>query len=121
MSAASIAKKVKDGLAKATVATGSTTDLPVFLVRKTQAGSPLSPLPTETIVLLPDAKFKSYEQGLTDVSIKTGDRMLVSDADNEIKQNDTIRQGGANYIVISVDKKAPATQPLVYISQLRQQ
>ena len=121
MSAASIAAKVKAGLAKAAAAVGSPADAKIYLVRKTQGGTPLAPSTTETIILLPNAIFKSYQQGLTDINIRAGDRQLVSDSDNEINQNDIIRQGTTDYIVISVDKKAPATQPLAYISQIRVQ
>ena len=121
MSAASIQAKVKAGLAKAITAVGSSTDLPIYLVKPTQAGTPLAPLTTETLTLLPNALFKSYQQGLTDINIKAGDRQLVSDSDNEVKQNDIIRQGGDNYIVIAVDKRAPSGSPLVYISQVRLQ
>ena len=121
MSAASIKAKVKAGLAKAAIAVGSSTDVPIYLVTKTQAGTPLAPLTTETTKLLPKAIFKSYEQGLTDINIRAGDRQLVSDADNEITQNDIIRQGTTDYIVINVDKKAPNTEALAYISQCRVQ
>ena len=121
MGSANIQAKVKAGLAKSAIAVGSPTDLPIYLVTKTQSGTPLAPLTTETTSLLVNAIFKSYEQGLTDVNIRAGDRQLVSDADKEIKQNDVIRQGSVDYIVISVDKKAPDTQPLAYISQVRVQ
>ena len=121
MSAASIQAKVKAGLAKAIIATGSATSELVYRVCTTQTGTPLLPATSETITLLPNAIFKSYEQGLTDVSIEAGDRELVSNADNEIKQNDVIRQGSINWIVISVNKVAPASEALVYFSQCRQQ
>ena len=121
MGSANIQAKVKAGLAKANIAVGSPSDLPIYLVNKTQVGTPLAPSTTETITLLPNAIFTSYEQGLTDVSIRVGDRQLVSDSDNVIEQNDIIRQGSTDYIVISVDKKAPATQPIAYISQVRVQ
>lgn len=121
MSAASIQAKVKAGLAKAKIAVGSSTDLPIYLVSITKSGTPLVPVNTETFTLLPNALFKSYQQGLTDINIKAGDRQLVSDSDNEVKQNDIIRQGNDNYIVIAVDKRAPTGSPLVYISQVRLQ
>jgi hypothetical protein len=91
------------------------------LVRKGQGGTPLAPSSTETTTLLPNAIFKSYEQGLTDINIRAGDRQLVSDSDNEITQNDIIRQAGTEYIVINVDKKAPSYEALAYISQCRAQ
>ena len=121
MSAASIQAKVKAGLAKAAIAVGSPADAKIYLVRKTQGGTPLAPSTTETIILLPNAIFKSYQQGLTDVNIRVGDRQLVSDSDNEINPNDIIRQAGSEYIVISVDKKVPSSEPLAYITQCREQ
>jgi len=121
MSAASIAAKVKAGLANAAAAVGSPSSIPIYRVCKTQSGNPLNPSFTESVTLLPNAIFKSYEQGLTDVNIRAGDRQLVSDADNAISQNDVIRQGDTDYIVISVDKVAPRSEPLVYISQVRAQ
>jgi len=121
MSAASIQAKVKAGLAKAQAAVGSSASPLVYLVRKTQTGTALLPASTETLTLLPNAIFKSYEQGLTDVNIRAGDRQLVSDSDNEVSQNDTIRQGDQDYIVIAVDERSPASEPLVYISQVRAQ
>lgn len=121
MSAASIQAKVNKGLAKAINKTGSDEAEPVYRVRTTQTGTPLAPATSETITLLPDAIFKSYDKGLVDVNIKTGDRELVSNYVNEIIQNDVIRQGSINWIVISVNKVAPASEPLVYLSQCRQQ
>ena len=121
MSAASIQAKIKKGLAKAINKTGSASSLPVYRVRTTQVGTPLAPSATETITLLPNAIFKSYDKGLADVSIQTGDREMVSNSDNEIIQNDVIRQGTINWVVISVDKVTPASEALVYLSQCRQQ
>jgi hypothetical protein len=121
MSASDIQAKVKAGLAKAKAAVGSSTDGLVYLVRTTQTGTPLAPATTEALTLLPNAIFKSYDKGLADVTILTGDRQLVSDSDNEVVQGDTIRQGTTNYIVVSADKRSPTGSPLVYISQVRQQ
>lgn len=121
MSSASIQAKVKKGLAKAAAATGLSTSVAIFRVVRTETGTPLNPASSEALTELPNAIFKSYDQGLTDVSIQTGDRELVSDSDNVITVNDTIRQGASNYMVIAVDEKSPRGEPLVYISQLRQQ
>jgi len=121
MSAASIRAKIDAGLAKVKIKTGSADSLPVYRVRTTQTGTPLAPSTSETITLLIDASFKSYDKGLVDVNIQTGDRELVSNYVNEIIQNDVIRQGSINWIVISVNKVAPASEPLVYLSQCRQQ
>ncbi len=73
------------------------------------------------LVLLVNAIFKSYEQSLTDTSIKAGDRQLVSDHTTKIKTNDIIRQGATNYIVVDVDVSAPTSDVLNYISQVRVQ
>ena len=121
MSASSIQAKVRAGLAKANMATGSSTSLPIYLVAKTQSGTPLTPSVAETLTLLPNAIFKSYDKGLTDISIQTGDRQLVSDSSTPVKQGDTIRQGSSDYVVVSVDDKSPVFEPLVYVSQVRLQ
>ena len=121
MSSASIQARVKAGLAKAAAATGSTASVDIFRVVRTQTGTPLNPASTEVSTLLPEAIFKSYKKGLTDVSIQTGDRQLVSNSDNVITVNDTIRQGTSNYMVVAVDDKSPRGEPLNYKSQVRQQ
>ena len=121
MSAASIQAKVKKGLAKAIAATGSPTSEPVYLVVKTQAGTPLSPSVTESTTLLVNAIFKSYDKFLTDINIQAGDRQLVSNSDVTVSQNDIIRQGLTDYLVVAVDARIPASEALVYISQCRQQ
>ena len=121
MSSASIRADVKALLAEAAKFTGSPTAELIYRVVTTQTGNPLVPATTTASTLLPDANFKSYKKGLTDTSIQTGDRMLVSNSDNVISQGDTIRQGTTDYIVIAVDEKSPAGEPLVYISQVRQQ
>tara|TARA_R110002124_G_scaffold78974_3_gene210416 strand:- start:526 stop:894 length:369 start_codon:yes stop_codon:yes gene_type:complete len=121
MSASSIQAKVKKGLAKAIAATGSPTSEPVYLVVKTQAGTPLAPSVTESTTLLVNAIFKSYDKFLTDINIQAGDRQLVSNSDVTVSQNDIIRQGLTDYIVVAVDARIPASEALVYISQCRQQ
>jgi len=121
MSSASIQAKVKLGLSKASAAVGSDTSTPIYRVVKSQSGNPTAPASSEVSTLLPNAIFKSYDKGLTDTSIQMGDRMLVSDSDNAITQNDIIRQGEKDYIVVAVDEKSPRGNPLAYISQVRQQ
>ena len=119
MSAASLQAKVKKLLGKANVLAGSPSSVPIYQVTTTQT---LNPSSTEnTPILLPKAVFKSYDKETTDVNIKTGDRELVSDSDNEIVQGDTIRQGAIDYFVVAVDKVAPISETLVYLSQCRQQ
>ena len=122
MSAASLQAKVKKLLGKANVLAGSPSSVPIYQVTTTQTGTPLNPASTEnTPILLPKAVFKSYDKETTDVNIKTGDRELVSDSDNEIVQGNTIRQGAIDYLVVAVDKVAPISETLVYLSQCRQQ
>ena len=88
MSSSYIQERVKAGLAKAAAATGSTEAIEIFRVVRTQTGTPIAPASTEVLTLLPKAIFKSYDKGLTDVSIQTGDRQLVSNSDNVITVND---------------------------------
>ena len=121
MSSSDIQAKVKAGLAKAVNAVGSSSDLPIYLVKTTQSGNPLSPSITEIQTLLVNAIFKSYDQGLNDISIKSGDRQLISNSDVPVQQNDKIKQGDNEYIVVSVDEVSPTGSPLVYISQTRLQ
>ena len=121
MAASNIQSKVKAGLAKAVKATGSSASQLVYLVSNdAQQSTPLNPQAgRETYVLLPNAVFKSYDAKMFNETILAGDRMLVSDNDNAIKQGDTISQGEWFYKVVSVDIKAPTSETLVYISQVR--
>jgi len=121
MSASSIQDKVKKGLAKAVSATGSTSSELVYVVRETKTGGTLIVAPTITTsdVLLPNAIFKSYDKALLDVNILIGDRQLVSNSDVVISQGDTIKQGTKEYVVIGVDVKAPTSDILAYIAQVR--
>jgi hypothetical protein len=121
MSAASIRAKVKNGLAKASSATGSTNSEPVYLVKSTTVGgSPLSAgVTTTTSALLPNAIFKSYDAKMLNSTILAGDRMLICDNVTPIKQGDTVKQGASFYIIVSVDIKAPKSDVLAYIAQAR--
>ena len=121
MSAASIQAKIQKGLAKAIDKTGSTTSELVYLVQKTTTtGTPLSPGTTTGLdVLLPNAVFKSYDAKTIDSNILAGDRQLVCDNSVAIKQGDTIKQGLTLYIAIDVDIKAPTSDVLAYILQVR--
>ena len=121
MSAASIQAKVKRGLAKAIKATGSPTSSKVYLVNTvTTSGSPLSPgTTTSTNVLLTNAVFKSYDAKLFGGAMLASDRALVCDNVTSIKQGDTIQEGTELYIVVAVDIKAPTSDVLAYILQLR--
>ena len=123
MGSANIRAKIQRGLAKAVNKTGSSSSELVFLIKVTESagGTPLNPATTtETPVLLVNAIFKEYDIKLVDINIQAGDRRLVSDHTVAINVGDTIRQGSTDYIVIpSVENKAPTSDSLVYISQLR--
>lgn len=122
MGSANIQAKIKRGLAKAINKTGSSSSELVYLVKKSGGGTPVNPLPvTEEKTLLVDAIFKNYEQGLTDTSIKAGDRQLVANNDVKISTNDIIEQGSTRYIVIDVDEVAPTSDVLAYFCQVRVQ
>jgi hypothetical protein len=121
MSAASIQAKVKAGLAKANKAVGSSTSEKIYVIKETiVGGGPLgggtaSSVPT----LLPNSFFKSYDASLFGGTMLAGDRLLVSDNVTSINQGDTIQEGTAKYIVINIDIKAPTSDVLAYISQVR--
>ena len=125
MAASDIQARVKAGLAKAISKTGSPNSLPVFLIERTQTAGGSNPItgpPTfsESPILLVNAIFQSYSSDQVDgTTILSGDRRLVSNSDVEIKQNDIIQQGTQRYKVMPVDPAAPASEPLVYKSQLR--
>ncbi len=121
MGSANIQAKVKRGLARAINKTGSAGIDLVYLVSKTSSGgNPLAPATVTTQdVLLVDAIFREYDARVFDVNILAGDRELVSNNDVAIKQGDIIKQGANTYKVISVEIKAPTSDVLVYISQLR--
>ena len=52
-------------------------------------------------------------------NILAGDRRLISNSEVAIKQGDEIKQGRLSYVVVNVDIKAPTSDVLVYISQVR--
>ena len=81
----------------------------------------MAPANSETSTLLVNAIFKSYNKGLIGAEIQTGDRELVSNSDVVISQNNIIRQGAQDYIVVSVDVRSPVSDVLVYIAQCRAQ
>ena len=123
MGAAQIQAKIKKGLAKAVSKTGSASSELVYLMKRvTTAGTPLAPVTTTTTqILLPNAIFKNYDAKVFDVNILAGDRQLVCDNATPIKQGDIIKQGSSNYLVVSIDIKAPTSDVLVYIAQVRLQ
>ncbi len=124
MAAFDIQSKIKKGLARAINKTGSPSIDKVYLMQKTFSGGD-TPLDTPTVTVLPvllfDAIFKSYDKELIGGNIVAGDRELVSNSDVEIKTGSIIKQGNDEFVVISVDVKAPTSDVLLYISQVRQQ
>ena len=121
MSAANIQAKIKKGLARAVSKTGSPTSELIYLVSETTtAGTPIAPGVTTTAnLLLVDGIFNEYDAKLFDGNILAGDRRLVCNSDVIIKQGDTIKQGTVFYTVVSVDIKAPTSDVLAYIAQVR--
>ncbi|MCP4493126.1 MAG: hypothetical protein GY820_38380 [Gammaproteobacteria bacterium] len=123
MSSTSIRSKVKAGLAKAVIATGSSSADTVYKVIYTNTGgdTPIDlPSFAESATELPNAIFKSYKTAEFNDNIRKGDKILVSDDTVSISEGDTIRQGSTDYAVISTDTKAPTSDVLVYISQVRE-
>jgi hypothetical protein len=121
MSAASIIANIKKGLGNASAATGSPVSDKIYVVNSvTVGGGPLGGgTTTSTNTLLPDALFKSFDAKLFGGTMLAGDRVLVSDNVTAITQGDTIQQGTSFYIVVAVDIKAPQSEVLAYISQVR--
>ena len=124
MSASGIQAKIKKGLAKAISKTGSTSSELIYVEKITLSGgnSPLNPpIQTPNNVPLIDAVFKSYNQELIDGVIQAGDRQLVANGDVVIKRGEIIIEGNTRYTVESVDVKAPTSDVLAYIAQVRVQ
>ena len=124
MGSANIQAKVKLGLAKAISKTGSATSEKVYIVKNTETGGndPLIPptVTTESIELV-NAIFTEYDTNSIDGNIQAGDRKLVSNNDVAVIAGETVTQGTTRYIIIDVDTKAPTSDVLAYISQLRVQ
>ena len=121
MAGVDIQAKVRNGLAKAIKATGSSSSELVYLVvTSTTAISPLDTgVITSTETLLPNAIFKSFDKSIDGTNVLTGDRALVSDNAVIVKAGDIIKQGTDKYVIIDVEVKAPASEALAYISQVR--
>ncbi len=128
MSAGNIQARIKQGLKRAVEKTGSSSSEKVFVVKVTESGgdTPLDVIVvTETDVELVDAVFTQYNVnaiGQTDsggTEIRAGDRRLVCNSDVEIKQGETIKQGSNKYYVVNVDIKAPTSDVLAYVLQVR--
>ena len=121
MSSANIQAKVKAGLAKANKAVGSSSSEKIYVVKETiTGGGPLGGgTSTSVSTLLTNAVFKSFDAKLFGGTMIAGDRVLVCDNATVIKQGDTIQEGTAKYIVINIDIKAPTSDVLAYILQVR--
>ena len=121
MSSAQIQKRIQAGLKRAQRKTGSPTVDKVYLVSKsTTAGTPLVPgTTTSTNVELVNAIFINYDAKHFDINILAGDRKLICDNVNVVKQGDTITQGALTYYVVNVEVIAPTSDTLAYMPQLR--
>jgi hypothetical protein len=121
MSSASLRAEIKSLLAEAAALAGSPDSDLIYVVKSTTTGG--GPLgggtTTEVTTLLPNAIFKGYDSKLFNDTILAGDRMLVCDNVTAIKQGDTIKQGSVFYIVVNVDIKAPTSDVLAYMPQVR--
>lgn len=124
LAAIDIQKKIQQGLSKAINKTGSASSDLVYVEKIALSGgnSPLDPpVRTPTNLLLVDAIFKSYDKSLIGDTVKAGDRELVSNSDVEILMGEIIIQGSNRYIVVNVEPKAPTSDVLAYIAQVRLQ
>jgi hypothetical protein len=121
MSSLELSQDVKNLLAEAQKLAGSSTSEKIYVIKETiTGGGPLGGGTTSsTTTLLPNAVFKSYDAKLFGDTILAGDRMLVCDNATVINQGDTIQEGTAKYIVINIDIKAPTSDVLAYILQVR--
>jgi hypothetical protein len=121
MSSANIQAKIKAGLSKANKAVGSSTSEKIYVVKETTTGGgPLGGGTTTSLsTLLTNAFFKSFDAKLFAGTMIAGDRVLVCDNVTVINQGDTIQEGTAKYIVINIDIKAPTSDVLAYILQVR--
>ena len=121
MSSSELIQDVKDLLAEAINLAGSITSEKIYVIKETVTGG--GPLGGGTVsspaTLLPNATFKSYDAKLFGGTMLAGDRVLVSDNATAINQGDTIQEGVVKYIVINIDIKAPTSDVLAYISQVR--
>ncbi len=121
MSSYELRQDVKDLLAEAISLAGSSTSEKIYVIKETiTGGGPLGGGTTSsTTKLLPNAVFKSYDAKIFGDTILAGDRMLVCDNATVINQGDTIQEGTVFYIVINIDIKAPTSDVLAYILQVR--
>jgi hypothetical protein len=121
MSSSQIQKRIKSGLKRAQIKTGSATAEKVYLVNKvTTPGTPLAPgTTTSASVELVNAIFIDYDASRFNVNILSGDRKIFCDNVAIIKQGDTITQGSSTYFVVSIEIIAPTSDVLGYMPQVR--
>ena len=121
MSSSQIQKKIQAGLKRAQKKTGSPTADKVYLVVESGGNNdPLNPIaPTKTNVELTNAIFINYDAKLFSSTILAGDRKLICDNVNQVKQGDTIKQGSSTYIVVGMEIIAPTSDTLAYMPQVR--
>jgi hypothetical protein len=121
MSSSQIQKRIRSGLKRAQIKTGSATAEKVYLVSKvTTPGTPLAPgTTTSTSVELVNAIFIDYDASRFNVNILSGDRKIFCDNVTIIKQGDTITQGSSTYFVVSIEIIAPTSDVLGYMPQVR--
>ena len=121
MSSLELSQEVKNLLAEAQKLAGSSTSEKIYVIKETitGGGSLGGGTTSSTTTLLTNAVFKSYDAKLFGDTILAGDRMLVCDNATVINQGDTIQEGTVFYIVINIDIKAPTSDVLAYIAQVR--
>ena len=121
MSSSQLRQDIKALLAEAVNLTGSSISEKIYLIKETTiGGGPLGGgTTTSSSTLLTNAVFKSFDAKLFGGTMTAGDRVLVCDNVTVIKQGDTIQEGTAKYIVINIDIKAPTSDVLAYILQVR--
>ena len=121
MSSSELIQDVKSLLADAQNLAGSSASEKIYVIKETiTGGGPLGGGTTSsTTILLPNAMFKSFDAKLFSGAYLAGDRVLVCDNATVINQGDTIQEGTVFYIVINIDIKAPTSDVLAYILQVR--
>ena len=119
MSSSQIQRRIQAGLIRAVARTGSANSDRVFLVRSVSSGTPLDITTTVTRVELVNAIFANYDQKLLNDNILAGDRRLICDNAQVVKQGDTIEQGSLRYLVVNVGTTAPTSDVLLYAPQVR--
>jgi hypothetical protein len=121
MSSSQIQKRIQAGLKRAQKKTGSVTSDKVYLVVESGGNNdPLNPIaPTKSNVELTNAIFINYDAKLFSSTILAGDRKLICDNVNMVKQGDVIIQGVLTYVVVGMEIIAPTSDTLAYMPQVR--